>query len=315
MLTLSTPLGTGARTGAALAVSSMLLVQLGLALAIGLVDRIGADGAGWLRLAWAGVLLAIIVRPRPNRMSRPGLIAAVALGVVIAGVTLLFMQAVARIPLGTAAALEFLGPLSVGLLTARGALRCWAAVAAVGVVLLTEPWQGTTDPIGIAYALAAAACWAAYILLSRRVGDEISGISGLGIALPVAGIVASVVVGPSSIAHTVSTLGITEVIVLGASLALLLPTIPFALEMQALRRLTTSAFGTLMSLEPAIALAIGLVVLHQVPGPAQTIGIGFVVAAGIGAARAGGRPPIPDPQLPPMPERPPLERPAPTDPT
>nr|WP_066909233.1 EamA family transporter [Millisia brevis] len=276
-----------------MAITSMVFVQLGLAVAVGLIDRIGAEGAAWLRLFWAGVLLAVIVRPRPSRVSRKGLLAACALGVVIAAVTLLFMQAVARIPLGTASALEFLGPLGVALVTARGALRLWALAAGVGVLLLTEPWTGTTDPIGVACALAAAACWGAYILLSRRVGDEISGVTGLGIALPVAGLVTTVVVGPGTVLDTLTVLSPLEVVAVGAGLALLLPIIPFILELQALRRLTTAAFGTLMSLEPAIALLVGLVFLHQVPGPGQVVGIALVVAAGISAARGGSRPPQP----------------------
>lgn len=280
---------TTTRSGVSMAIASMFFVQLGLAIAVGLIDRIGAEGAAWLRLFWAGVLLAVIVRPRPSRVSRTGLLAACALGVVIAAVTLLFMQAVARLPLGTASALEFLGPLGVALLTARGALRLWALAAGAGVLLLTEPWLGTTDPIGVACALGAAACWGAYILLSRRVGDEINGVTGLGIALPVAGLVTTIVVGPGTIGDTLTALSPFEVIAVGAGLALLLPIIPFVLEMQALRRLTTAAFGTLMSLEPAIALLVGLVLLHQVPGPGQVAGIALVVAAGIGAARRGRR--------------------------
>lgn len=280
---------TTTRSGVSMAIASMFFVQLGLAIAVGLIDRIGAEGAAWLRLFWAGVLLAVIVRPRPSRVSRTGLLAACALGVVIAAVTLLFMQAVARLPLGTASALEFLGPLGVALLTALGALRLWALAAGAGVLLLTEPWLGTTDPIGVACALGAAACWGAYILLSRRVGDEINGVTGLGIALPVAGLVTTIVVGPGTIGDTLTALSPFEVIAVGAGLALLLPIIPFVLEMQALRRLTTAAFGTLMSLEPAIALLVGLVFLHQVPGPGQVAGIALVVAAGIGAARRGRR--------------------------
>lgn len=285
---------TTTRSGVGMAIASMFFVQLGLAIAVGLIDRIGADGAAWLRLSWAGLILAVIMRPRPSRVSRKGLLAACALGVVIAAVTLLFMQAVARIPLGTASALEFLGPLGVALVTARGVLRLWAVAAGIGVILLTEPWQGTTDAVGVACALAAAACWAAYILLSRRVGDEISGVTGLGIALPVAGLVTSAVVGPGTIGNTLTALTPAEVILVGAGLALLLPIVPFMLEMQALRRLSTAAFGTLMSLEPAIALLVGLVLLHQVPGPGQVVGIALVVAAGVGAAR-GGRRPVSDP--------------------
>jgi inner membrane transporter RhtA len=288
----STSLPTGsptvARTGASLAVAAMLCVQLGLAASVGLFDRIGPEGAAWLRLAWAGVLLLVLVRPRPSAFTRSGLVACMALGVVTAGVTLLFMAAVARLPLGTASALEFLGPLGVAVARGRGKVA-WPGLAAVGVLLLTEPWRGAVDPIGVAFALAAALCWAAYILLTQRVGDEVSGLRGLAVSMPVAGIVATLLVGPSVVGHLTP-----ELLLIGLGLAVLLPVVPFSLELLALRRLTTAAFGTLMSLEPAIALVVGMVVLHQVPGPLPVVGIAFVVAAGIGAERTGARVP-PDP--------------------
>ncbi len=274
---------TTATRGAPLALASMVCVQLGLAASVGLFDRIGPAGAAWLRLAWAGLLLLVLVRPRPSRFTRAGFLACVALGVVTAGLTLLFMAAVARLPLGTATALEFLGPLGVAV--ARGGRTLWPVLAAVGVLLLTEPWHGTVDPVGVAFALAAAVCWAGYILLTQRVGDEVAGFQGLAVSIPVAGVVATVVVGPS-IVGTLSW----EVVLIGLGLAVLLPVVPFSLELLALRRLTTAAFGTLMSLEPAIALVIGLAFLGQVPGPAPLAGVAFVVIAGIGAERMGARP-------------------------
>jgi inner membrane transporter RhtA len=272
------------RSGAAMAVAAMTLVQLGLAASVGLFDEIGPQGAAWLRLAWAGVLLLVVVRPRRAWFTRSGLLACVALGVVTAAMTMLFMAAVARLPLGTASALEFLGPLGVAVARGRGAARAWAVVAGAGVVLLTEPWHGGSDLVGIGYALAAAVCWAAYILLTQRVGDEVSGVRGLAISMPVAGLVATAVAGPAVLPHLT-----WPVVLTGLGLALLLPVLPFCLELLALRRLTTAAFGTLMSLEPAIALIIGAVVLHQAPGPVAAAGVALVVAAGIGAERTGGR--------------------------
>jgi inner membrane transporter RhtA len=273
-----------ARSGAALAAGAMLCVQLGLAASVGLFDRIGPEGAAWLRLAWAAVLLLVLVRPRPSAFTRTGLRACVALGIVTAGLTLFFMAAVARLPLGTASALEFLGPLGVAVVRGgRGKLQ-WPALAAVGVVLLTEPWHGGADPVGVAFALAAAVCWAAYILLTQRVGDEVAGLRGLAVSMPVAALAATVVVGPSVLGTLTP-----ELVLVGLGLAVLLPVVPFSLELLALRRLTTAAFGTLMSLEPAVALVVGLVALHQVPGPAAVAGIAFVVAAGVGAERTGRR--------------------------
>lgn len=274
-----------ARIGATMALGSMLLVQVGLAVSVALIDRIGAEGAAWLRLAWAGALFLLVVRPRPAAFTRKTFLVCVLLGVVTATITLLFMAAVSRIPLGTASALEFLGPLGVAVAVGRGGRRVlWPALAGVGVLLLTQPWAGSVDPVGVLYALGAAVCWAIYILLTQRVGDDVAGINGLAISMPVAGVVATIVVGPSVFDRLTP-----DLILIGLGLAILLPAVPFTLELLALRRLTTAAFGTLMSLEPAFALTIGLVILHQVPGPLALVGVCFVVAAGIGAARTGSR--------------------------
>jgi len=270
-----------------MAIASMLCVQVGLAVSIGLSEQLGAEGVAWLRLAWAGLIVLILARPWTETFSRSALLTCVLLGVVTAGVTMLFMAAIVRIPLGTASALEFLGPLGVAIARGRGAGRLWAFVAAAGVVALTEPWHGGTDRLGIGLALAAAACWAAYIVLTQRAGDEVTGLRALGVSLPVAAVVATITVGPS----VMSTISI-ELLLVGFGLALLLPVIPFALELLALRRLTAAAFGTLMSLEPAIALLIGLAFLAQIPRLSAVLGIGLVVVAGVGAERTGARPSI-----------------------
>jgi inner membrane transporter RhtA len=270
-----------------MAMGSMLCVQVGLAIAVTLIDRVGVEGAAWLRLAWAGVLLLVFVRPPLRRMARPTLLACLLLGLLTAGVTMFFLAAVARLPLGTASALEFLGPLGVAVARGRGRGRLlFPALAGAGVLLLTHPWTGAVDALGLACALAAAACWAGYIVLTQRVGDEVTGVRGLAISLPVAGVVATAVAGPSAIGHLTP-----QLLLLGLGLAVLLPVVPFILELLALRRLTTAAFGTLMSLEPAIATVVGLLALGQVPGLLPVVGIGLVVAAGLGAERTGARHP------------------------
>jgi len=174
--------------------------------------------------------------------------------------------------------------LTIAVWRSRGVGRSWAAVAAVGVLFLTQPWTGVADPVGVACALGAAVCWAAYILLTQRVGDQVAGVTGLSVSMPVAALVASLAVGHDAIGQMT-----WELWLVGLGLAILLPVVPFMLELLALRRLTTAAFGTLMSLEPAFALVIGLVLLGQVPGMLAVLGIGFVVVAGIGAERSGGR--------------------------
>ena len=274
-----------------MAMGSMACVQVGLAIAVTLIDRIGVEGAAWLRLAWAGVLMLVIVRPRPAAFTRKTFVVCVVLGVVTAMVTMLFMASAGRIPLGTASALEFLGPLGVAVANGRGGGRVlWPGLAAIGVVLLTQPWAGAVDPIGVLYALGAAACWACYILLTQRVGDEVAGINGLAVSMPVAGVVATIVVGPQVLPRMTS-----DILLIGIGLAILLPVVPFALELMALRRLNTAAFGTLMALEPAFAMIMGALILHQEPGLAGVVGICLVVAAGVGAARTGSRKPTPLP--------------------
>ncbi len=275
-----------ARNGAFMTVASMLSVQLGAALAVKLMDGVGPAGVAWLRLAWAGVLMLLFVRPRPASFTRSAFLSCVALGITTAGFTLLFMVAVSRIPLGTASALEYLGPLAIAVARGHGRGRLlFPAMAGTGVVLLTEPWAAAVDLVGVSAALASAACLAAYILLTQRVGDEVTGIAGLAVSMPIAGLVVTMVAGPSVLGHLTPHL-----LLAGLGLAILLPAIPFTLEMLALRRLTAAAFGTLMSLEPAFAMMLGLLILHQVPGLPAIAGIALVVLAGVGSTRAGARP-------------------------
>jgi inner membrane transporter RhtA len=276
----------GAGGGALMAAASMSCVQLGLALSARLLGQLGPLGVTGLRLAWAGVVLLVLVRPRRRDFTGRDLLACGVLGAVTAGLMLLFMLAVARIPLGTASALEFLGPLAVSMYGPGGGRRRWTVMAAAGVVLLTHPWQGGLDAAGVAFGLAAGVCWAAYILLTQHVGDQVTGLSGLAVSIPVAGAVAMIAAGVSGLGRVSWPLLLAML-----ALAVLHPVLPFSLEFLALRRLTATAFGTLMSLEPAIALLAGLLVLGQIPRPVSAAGVIFVVIAGIGATRAGARAP------------------------
>jgi len=284
------PTMSPSRVGALMAVASMLSVQLGLAVAVNLIDDLGAAGTTWLRLAWAGVIVVVLVRPRPSDFSPAAFRATVLLGVVTSGTALLFMASIDRLPLGTASALEFLGPLGVAVWRGRGGTRVWPVIAAVGVVCLTRPWTGEADALGVVFALAAAVCWGVYIVLTQHVGDEVAGLKSIAVSLPVAALTASVVAGPDTIGRLT-----LDLVLAGFGLAILLPLVPFTLEFLALRRLTAAAFGTLMSLEPAFALLIGFVVLSQQPDALAVLGIACVVVAGIGAERTGGRELVPAP--------------------
>ncbi|MFC1437079.1 EamA family transporter [Streptacidiphilus sp. N1-10] len=278
-------LPTSSTIGALMAVASMSTVQLGLALSMPVVDQLGALGTSGLRLAWAGALVWVLVRPRLRDFTARDLRACALLGVVSAGMMVFFMQAIDRLPLGTASALEFLGPLAVSLFGPGSGRVRWTAMAAFGVVALTEPWHGGIDATGAGFALAAAACWAAYIVLTQHVGDRVTGLNGLAVSLPVAGLIGLFAAAPSALGHLT-----WQLLAVMLGLAALSAVLPFVLEFLALRRLATSAFGTLMSLEPAIALLVGLVVLGQIPGPASAAGVALVVVAGIGATRTGARP-------------------------
>jgi len=272
-----------------LAVAAMFSVQIGVALSVSLFDDVGAGGTAWLRLTAGAVIFLLINRPTLRGMGWPDLRAALALGVATGLITVSFLTAIERIPLGTAVAIEFLGPLTVAVIRShRRSLLVWPALALVGVLLLTEPWQGTVDPVGIALAAVAACGWGTYIVLTQHIGDRFAGLQGLSITIPVAAVTAAFIGLPQAAGN------ITWPIVATAfGLARLLPVISFSLEMLALRRLTTAAFGTLMSLEPAFGLLMGVLVLSQIPHVGQVVGVALVVIAGIGAERSGHREPEP----------------------
>jgi inner membrane transporter RhtA len=268
-----------------LAVTAMLSVQLGSALSVDLVAAVGPAGGAWLRLSFGALIFLAIARPPLRSIRRADIPALLALGVTTGLVTIGFLAAIERIPLGTAVAIEFLGPLTVACVRNRNARAfVWPALALVGVVLLTEPWRGAIDPGGVVYAALAAAGWAVYILLTQRIGDRFTGIGTLSLTVPVAAATAAVAGIPQATGSV--TWG---VLAMAAGLAILLPVLPFALEMLALRRMTSRAFGTLMALEPAIGVLLGLLVLRQNLSVVQVAGILLVVAAGTGAQRGGRR--------------------------
>lgn len=268
-----------------LAVTAMLSVQLGSALSVDLISAVGSAGTAWLRLSMGAIILLVFVRPPLRAIRRHDVPALVGLGVTTGLVTIGFLAAIEHIPLGTAVAIEFLGPLTVAAVRShnRRAL-IWPIMALLGVVLLTQPWQGGFNPTGVGFAALSAVGWAAYILLTQRIGGRFTGIGALSLTVPVAAVTAGIVGIPQAAGQL--TPGI---LAMAAGLALLLPVLPFALEMLALRRMTPTAFGTLMALEPAFGVLLGLLVLHQQPSAIQIVGILLVVLAGAAAQRGPGR--------------------------
>jgi len=283
--------------GVLFALSSIVIVQIGAAVSIGFFATIGPAGTAWLRLCWAAVIFVAIARPRPWALARRDLTAAVVLGVVSAGMTTIFFEAIARIPLGQAVAVEFLGPLTVAVVRRSGRWGLvWPPLAFAGVLLVTQPWSGHMDVLGVTLALGAGVCWALYILLTQHVGDRFHGVAGLAISMPAAALAAT----PLGLAQAAGHL--TPLIVVQcAGLAVLIPVIPYALELFALRRLHAGAFGTLMSLEPAAATIVGAVALRQIPGWGQVLGIVCVTVAAMGAAQTGQRAGADAPLPPPVP--------------
>ncbi len=262
-----------------LAVSS---VQVGGALAKTLFDDLGPGGTVFLRVVFAAAVLAAVWRPRVTGLSRRDLGLVALFGVSLAGMNGSFYLALDRLPLGVAVTLEFVGPLGVAVAGSRRALDAlWVVLAAAGILLLAGPAGGGIDALGAFFAVLAGAFWAAYILLSARVGQDFEGGTGLALAM----LVASAVLVAPGVADAGAELLDPRLLALGAAVAVLSSAIPYSLELEALRRLPKRVFGVLMSLEPAVAATAGFVVLGEVLDARELVAIGLVVAASAGATR------------------------------
>lgn len=263
------------------AVGSMSSVQLGAALSQPLFHRLGPPGVVVLRLLLAAVALAVVVRPGLRRRRAGELLVPVALGVASGVLTLAFYEAIARIPLGIAVAIEFTGPLGVALVgSRRWPDVIWVALAAAGIGLLTlgHPVPGSLDATGVLLAFIAAVGWGAYILLTKRVGQSWPGFGGLAVSMSVA-VLFTV---PFSLAHFAHRYGDAGQDLAGLALGLLVPLLPYVLEFWSLRRLPTRVFGVLMSLEPGIGALLGLVILGQSLAATGVLAIVLIGGASLG---------------------------------
>jgi inner membrane transporter RhtA len=262
-----------------LALGAIASVQVGATVARRLFDSLGATGTVFLRVLFGALILLAVARPRRPSFAGAQWRAIILFGLIIAGMNLCFYQAIARIPLGIAVTIEFLGPLAVAVIGSRKPPDfAWAAMAAAGVGLLSFSGGSVTFD-GILFALGAAAGWACYIVLSQRVGRLVPGPDGLALALAVGGLA----LAPFGIAAAGSRLLDLRSLSLGAVVALLSSAIPFSLEFAALRRLPRQAFGILMSLEPAMGAAAGFLFLGQQLSLRDLLAIGLVMAASAGA--------------------------------
>ena len=302
--------------------AGILSVQIGAGLAGRLFSQVPPAAVTALRLWSAAVLMAVLGGRSLGRAVR-GMAAerawrdagvAVLFGLVLAIMNYSIYQSFARIPLGIAVTIEFLGPLAVAVVSSRRLLDLlWVGLAGTGVALLSEGGSrlasgslATAHPsarttlVGVAFALLSAAAWAAYILLSRATGRRFRGTSGLTIAM----LVAAVAVTPTGIATGGSALLRPGVLVTGAVVGLLSSVIGYWIELEVLRRITTRVFGVWMSLEPAVAALVGLVMLGEALAVRQWAAVGCVIVACAGAAREGPSRPEPPGRQDPLPPPP-----------
>jgi len=290
MATTSTTVPSDARTrGAALlVVGSIVSVQSGAALATGLFDSVGPAGAVFLRAGFGALALLLLTRGEPLRTREWPHRDVWLLSVSVAAVNLFFYAALDRLPLGITVTLEFVGPLGVAVFGSRRRRDLlWALLAAVGIVLLSDgTGSGGVDALGVVLALTAGGFWAAYILLSARVGALAPGMGGATLAA----VISAVIVAPLGIAQGGTDLLAASTLAAGAAVGVLSTAIPYAAEMEALRRLPQAVFGVLMSLEPAVAAAIGFLALSQDLAALEIVAIGLVVIASAGALRSAATP-------------------------
>ena len=261
---------------------SVIALGLGTSFAKQLFPLIGAQGTTALRVGFSALLMLLFFRPWRLALGRADAIAIVRYGVALGFMNLLFYMSIRTIPFGLAVAIEFAGPLAVAMWSSRRPVDfVWLALAVVGLGLIL-PWTaapGALDPVGVGYALAAALSWALYIVHGKRVGHLPTGQSvALGLS------VAALVVFPFGLAHAGAALFSPSILLFALGVALVSSAIPISLEMVALKRLPQGVFGIMISLEPAVAALLGLVLLHEQLSLQQWIAIACTIGAAVGSS-------------------------------
>jgi len=270
--------------GIALVFVAIATLQLGAAFAVTLFGELGPGGASLLRLGLAALVLLAWWRPRLRGHARADLALTVGFGLTLGTMNLAIYEAMDRIPIGVAVTIEFAGPLGIAVALSRRAQDLlWVALAAAGILLLTRPFGASgLDAAGVGFALLAAAAWALYIPLSARTGQRFPGGAGLAFAMAFA----TLLVAPAGIAQGGERLLEPALLAAGAAVALASSVIPYSLELESLRRIPARVFGVLMSLEPAVAVLAGFLVLGQALGALDLLAIALVVAASAGVTAA-----------------------------
>ena len=260
---------------------SIVSVQLGAAFAKNLFPVVGSTGTVFLRLGFAALLLLCVWRPRLRGYTRHDYLLILLFGLTIAAMNSFYYASIARIPLGIASTLEFVGPLGISIVASRRLPDVlWALFAAAGVILLAPIRGSVIDPLGILFALLAAACWALYILLSVRVGKVFPG----GTALAIGMSISTLVLAPVGLPSLHAIWQNPSLLLFGFAVAILSSVIPFSLELEALRRLSPRVLGILLSMEPVVAALIGFVVLGETVGLRGLIAMVLIVIASGGAS-------------------------------
>jgi inner membrane transporter RhtA len=278
----TTRAGEHTRGAAILVLASIVAVQCGSALATTLFDEIGAAGAVFLRAGFGALVLLAVTRGEVLRAREWPHRDVVLLAVAVTAVNFFFYAALERLPLGITVTLEFVGPLGVAI---AGSRRWWDAIwvvlAATGIVLLSDP-GGEIDGLGVVLALTAGFFWGAYIVQSDRVGALAPGPGGATMAA----VLSTAFIAPFGLLQGGAEIFVPSHLAIGAAVGVLSTAIPYAFEMEALRRLPRAVFGVLMSLEPAVAAAIGFLALSQALDAVEVVAIGLVVIASAGALRS-----------------------------
>lgn len=270
---------------------AMVSIQTGASLAKGLFPVVGAQGATTLRLIFSSLLLLIVFKPWRAQWTRRSLRNILLYGLALGFMNLLYYMSIRTIPLGIAVALEFTGPLAVALLGSRRAIDfVWISLAVCGLVLLMPAIGPETslDPVGVAYALGAGACWAAYIIFGKKAGSD-HGVQGAALGV----VVAAIFVAPVGMAYAGTTLLTLSILPIALGVAILSTAIPYTLEMVALTRMPSRTFGTLMSIEPAAGALAGFIFLHEVLTLTQWSAIAAIIAASVGTTLTSHAEPAP----------------------
>ncbi len=272
-------------------------MYVGAAMAVWLFDDATPSGVAWLRCLGAALVLLAWRRPPRAAWRGKALLLAGSFGTVTAGMNVVFYEAIARLPLGTAVALEFVGPVVVAACGSRTRRDIAALVmVALGVVLIVDV-QLAGEPLGVAFALAAAAAWAGYIVLGNRVALADTGVSGFD-SLAVGFTVATVVLSPLALG-TGAIWGAPDLLALGVGVGVLSTVVPYTLDQFVLRKVGRATFALLLALLPVTATVIGLVVLAQVPSGMEALGILAVVIGVALRSREDGQRTVESPQEPP----------------